>query len=378
MAKFSTASLLRESHHDPADPRADFALVAARIDRWLLNGPPQQHAGEHAGAVAGMLTQGDGALYVYPEITGYYLQWLAWRSRHHRSEADRQPFRERACAAAGWLAHWAASKHPRTRVHLAGSVDDWRNEALFTFDLAMGLWGIASATRHALIAPEPETVQAFCTMLCDLVGADGEFDACRTFGGRVVPRRWSTNRGAYLAKAAAGVLRAAEILPIPAVLVEAAARSFNHSVTQLLRDPHDEMHPLLYAYEGALSCGQRTVASNHLADLCVRFSALWDAAESAGRVPELCSAPDGTERLDVLAQMVRIARLLGRIDGLADRWTVAWAQRRLADSVAPDGSVPFARNAAGTMNVWAAMFASQALGGMDADVTADADDPLIV
>ena len=43
-------------------------------------------AGDHAGAVAGWIG-GDGrADYVYPEITGYFLQWLASMAQRHGAQ----------------------------------------------------------------------------------------------------------------------------------------------------------------------------------------------------------------------------------------------------------------------------------------------------
>jgi hypothetical protein len=53
-----------------------------RVGRWLLGGPAQVREGLHAGAVAGCLQRHGAAAYVYPEITGYYLHWLAWRASH--------------------------------------------------------------------------------------------------------------------------------------------------------------------------------------------------------------------------------------------------------------------------------------------------------
>ena len=50
------------------------------IAEWLLRGPAQLTSGPHAGAVAGLIEAGQRPGYAYPEITGYYLQWLAWRA----------------------------------------------------------------------------------------------------------------------------------------------------------------------------------------------------------------------------------------------------------------------------------------------------------
>ena len=68
------------------------------IASWLLDGPALVRDGPHAGAVAGVVGTSGTIAYVYPEIAGYYLQWLAWRARegHEREPAQRS----RGCRAA--------------------------------------------------------------------------------------------------------------------------------------------------------------------------------------------------------------------------------------------------------------------------------------
>ncbi|MEO8137238.1 MAG: hypothetical protein ABI831_25060, partial [Betaproteobacteria bacterium] len=53
----------------------------AAIADWLLRGPAQARTGANAGGVAGCIAVSGSPLYVYPEIAGYYLQWLAWRTQ---------------------------------------------------------------------------------------------------------------------------------------------------------------------------------------------------------------------------------------------------------------------------------------------------------
>src|SRR5438552_10126214 len=129
-------------------------LGAARIAHWLLTSPAQQSGGPHAGAVAGWIGTDGRADYVYPEITGYYLQWLAWMTRRHGWQPH---YVARAEAALAWLTQWLANDRPPTRIYVERPREDWRNNALFTFDLAMVLRGIGAAAHAGLIAP-PATV----------------------------------------------------------------------------------------------------------------------------------------------------------------------------------------------------------------------------
>src|SRR3954468_10733221 len=59
-------------------PSASSAIDASTALRgWLLSAQVQLREGAHAGGVVGALDSDGRARYVYPEITGYYLHWLA-------------------------------------------------------------------------------------------------------------------------------------------------------------------------------------------------------------------------------------------------------------------------------------------------------------
>ena len=93
------------------DPIAVRAAARTRLAAWLLHGPAQLRIGPHAGAVAGVVQAG-AVVYAYPEITGYFLQWLAWRVHAGQAPAD---LRVRAHAAQAWLARWAADSATQHR-----------------------------------------------------------------------------------------------------------------------------------------------------------------------------------------------------------------------------------------------------------------------
>ena len=342
---------------------APAARVAARarLAAWLLDGPAQLREGPHAGAVAGVV-RGHGAAYVYPEITGYYLQWLAGRARAGDAPAA---LAARAEGAHAWLSGWAQSSCPQARVYLAPE-DDWRNGALFLFDLAMVLRGLASAAAAGLVVPDRKLIERLDALLVGLIADDGALDACRAHAGAgVLPRRWSTTRGAFLAKAAAGVLAAADLPGVSSTLLRAAQRTYELARRDALERPHAEAHPRLYAIEGLLahdpvaSCGSRVLAA--------QVGRLADEARADGRIAE--SVHDaGQPRVDVHAQALRAGVLLRAHGGpgAPDRATLVALADALAARVTPGGGLPFSLSSPRSeQNVWTAMFAEQALAWID-------------
>lgn len=356
-------------------------VPATALTRWLLR-VPQIDAGPHAGAIAGLLEDGRSASYVYPEIAGYYLRWLAFRARLAGDDAD---LAAPAQAVQRWLVHWTALAGPPTRVFLDGTAGDWRNDALFCFDLAMVLRGLGSAARQGLIAPQPALVRDVAALLQRCIGPDGELDAVvpRT-AGVLLPARWSTQRGPFLAKAAAGVLRAAgELDGIPVPLVRAAEATFASSIAALAQAPHAEVHPLLYACEGILDLPRHPRFAAALPIVASTFAALGEHVSAHGDLPESTRA-GGPARVDVIAQALRVGYLLAAHDASPPPavGVLARLQAALVREIGADGGLRFARTGpASQRNTWAAMFADQALAFAAGDpVARDAlrDEPLLV
>ena len=368
------------------------AAISATVDagaastRWLLDGPGQIASGEHVGGVAGVVEADGGAAYVYPEITGYYLQWLAWRATRDGNGAL---LARRAQAAQHWLVRWLALDPPPTRVHLHASPADWRNDAIFFFDIAMALRGVASAVAAGLLVAERSVVDGLAALLAQLVATDGEFDACRPHrAATVLPERWSTRRGAFLAKAAAGVVAAAAVLPgLPAELLRAAERSLRSCLRMLETTGHRETHPLLYAAEGFLALPGHATFALALPVIRTRFATLLATSGRHRRVPEFVAggeAGGGAMRLDIVAQALRVGALLAAHaaspaipNGELDR-----LRGTLIAAAAVDGSLPFVVDEEPRRgNVWATMFADQALAfatDADAALLLRRDAPLLV
>jgi len=329
--------------------RAHAASAPGRLATWLLGDAVQLRSGPHEGAVAGWCDAAGRAAYVYPEITGYYLRWLAWR------RASRDPIGRlapRASAAERWLGRWLSSRGlPATRVYLHEDVADWRNDAFFCFDAAMVLRGLASVERVGLIKVDRAIVSALGEQLALLIESDGLFKACRASEGASVPARWSTRRGPFLAKAAAGVLDACEVFPaICAPISEPARATLRAAAGWLDESPHDEVHPQLYALEGLLMRGEGASGFRK------SFDGIVAVTQHDGRVPETLRS-GGAHRLDVQAQLLRVAALMDA--PASDLRSLA---QGLAAHVTPAGAIAFDPTAFSPQhNTWVAMFAEQAL-----------------
>jgi hypothetical protein len=349
-----------ESAHDAATAREELTC-------WLLGPHVQVASGEHAGAVVGWVDRDGNASYAYPEITGYYLQWLAWLAADACTDETprdrtRGETRRRALAAQRWLLSWAhAGDTPQTRIYLQRAEPDWRNGALFFFDLAMVARGLANAARAGLIEVDRALIERISALLSTLIGEDGMFEACRASSADVhLPPRWSTRRGPFLAKAASGVLLATAAFPaMPRELQRAADATFAASLDSLTGAEQGEAHPLLYAIEGALSLPAHPAAVRTLAQIRRHVRDLLGQWSDDGYLPESLRGA-GRPRLDIVAQGIRAAVLL--LDDEASKQIIARMTRALASHVDAQRGIRFSpSDDAVQYNAWTAMFAEQAL-----------------
>ena len=154
------------------------------------------------------------------------------------------------------------------------------------------------------------------------------------------------------------MLAAAEVCAVAPLVRLAAAVTLEETLEEASRAPHAQLHPRLYALEGALALRDARV----LAPLAGQVAALIDTVAHSGASDHA----SGAHRLDVRAQALRIGCALRALD-VEDAPTRA-ALVTLADSLAAaatsDGALPVAAGDR-TRNVWTAMFAEQALGWLD-------------
>lgn len=329
----------------------DIELSAARLRQFLVTGGVQRHKPPQDGAVAGSVAADGTIHYVYGEITGYYLHWLASLG------ASTGDVRVPAQAAAQWLqAYLRGTKPPLTRIYLTAAPDDWRNHALFAFDFAMIAGGLGRAAAHQLIALPAPLVASLQRWLQPFVGDAGLRACLSTDTEMQLPVRWSTQGGSFSAKTASRILLFARQAELDASLLDACHRTLAHIAQAAETNGLDMLHPTLYALEGCLLYPQADFAR-----LARWFDQIVALQAPDGSLPESLHTP-GVRRSDIIAQALRLAVFLERLLEQPGRYHAARAgfATALCARVTGEGRIAFTQEAP-EANTWCALFAEQAL-----------------
>jgi hypothetical protein len=319
----------------------------ALFDRWLANS-----AVFSDGAIAGSIDESGCALYTYPEISGYYLSYLAYR---FRSDGACEYLVEKAQKILGCQEKmWSEPSPPVTRLYLnevLQSQADWRNQGLFIFDIAMLARGVADMSLCINTTSWP--IQNLLHYIDDFW--DGyRLNPVRWFAGRPegAPDRWSTRTGAYQLKVIAALQQAAitwnnSILLEKIALVQMALlRDFNQG-DFATHNPHS----IAYALEGALLLGNLDDVNQNLGKMLIE-----NLASSIDH-----SAQDEIDfrRTDAIAQLLRLSCCEPFFNrSIADR-----LYQLLCSALNTDGSIQFALAPCNVTykNTWPVLFARQAL-----------------
>jgi hypothetical protein len=344
------------------DARPAAREAAARVAAWLLQGPAVVLRGPDAGGVIGRVAAGE-VPFVYPEICGYHLSWLASLAR---MDPARAPAAGRAAAGvASWL-----EEHDRvhdrfvTRVH-GVPLDDWRNCVEFTFDLGMILRGLDAAAAVFPGQALPRLRGRCVSRILATVGSEGVLGSHRAVpgaSGDALPQRWSTTPGPHLIKVAAALVRE----PDATAAAVGRATIRHHLVALEAGAPLPPPHPALYAVEGLLQGGEAAGEAAWSDGAAVLWLRVLDAATASGALPAAGRPPAEGARIDVLAQALRAGRFLagaGALPGAAAA-RLDWLERCLVAAIGPDGATPFhyaARSRPRQDITWGAHFAHQAL-----------------
>lgn len=342
---------------------------------WLLTSGVQLGPGPEGGGVSGWIDDQYRPVCIYPEITGYYLSFLA--SLLADDSGYDQLAQERARAALDWLAGYASRRElPPTRRYLitAGS-EPWYNAASFSFDLGMVARGVAAILPFL---PDRRSRAVLDFILTELAAFEDVEDGLRPYhrlpsapDETPIPERWSTMPGMFQLKVASGSC----LFPIgscPPALERALSR-----VHERWPDYQDQrptiplLHPWCYYLEGLVSFG---ILRGETACLQAAEQALEASIEPAvwrRYRPEAIRAGDVDLRADVLAQVLRVACILranGYLSGFEWRSVLDDLASALAQFQTDDGGLTFrppSAAAACQLSVWSTMFAYQALSFYD-------------
>jgi hypothetical protein len=306
------------------------ATLRDRVAHWLKAAPIQHTQGAGHGGIAGHLDAAGRPGFIYGEVIGY---WLRWASLYAPNPAL-------MTAAVGYIARqWSGTSPAPTR---AGASEDWRNGAVFSFDLAMILRGVADAAPVVGEVCCAKVAARLVPWLERMIGPDGTLLSHLALGTAELPDRWSTRCGPYQAKTASAILQVPDHW-LSSALAASARRTL--ATWKGKSAAHRELHARFYAIEGMMNGADSFEPAGILASM-----------RGEGRFPEEIGNPNSELRADIQAQALRLLCLMPDVPkSVLDKVSAG-----LCRHIRGDGSVSF-RVGEPDANVWCAQFTHQAL-----------------
>ena len=342
----------------------------AGLTEWLLSPPVLRESSPSGAGVANWLWPDGTHDGLYPEIGGYYLQFLALAGseRWRPGSVDPARAREAARRVLVWLDEAGAEGDPLTLYHRDMAQSDWRNRCLFIFDLAMILRGFASVAARWPGLLSLETMSRYAASARSLVTDDGRLASHRLRRGTGtgdIPTKWSTVADVHHVKAAAAIsgLGDATFAAMVSATLAWEAAALDREGAGRLR----ELHPFLYLIEGWLMLWGQSGNRACLDRAGTAFGmVLGELDVDRGVLPPIAKRSDLPVRADVLAQTLRAGLVLEAACWFDAGGARSWSRARgglhaaLLDRLTPEGAVEFDR-VGRHRNVWASLFGWQAL-----------------
>lgn len=343
----------------------NLALIQS-IQNWLLSAQVQLTDGAHRGGVVGWLNEKGSPEFLYPEVTGYYLTWLAFLSLvSHASEEKLS----RARNALHWISNqFVGGNIPPARLYLQSSSKDWRSSVIFSFDAAMISRGVAFAPCLDGERGREDTLAGILHCLSHFISSNGFIQPYLRVQSRPappLPERWSLAAGPHQLKIAAAIFSLPPAV-VPQDLAAAADRLFWHwRERSLSMQLSGGTHPILYFLEGLLLAGAYEIDEEAWSLAAGVYTKLMEAQSPEGSLPSRLNGTGGPLRSDVLAQALRIGCILRSRGYLSQfRWEekLAALATALEFFVQNDGPVQFCQDGIERhRNTWSAIFSHQAL-----------------
>ncbi len=341
----------------------------AGLTEWLMSAPVLRGQASGSAGVANWLWPDGVQDGLYPEIGGYYLQFLALAGSVPPAPGAADPARaqEAARRVLAWLDEAGPDGDPLTLYHRDMAQSDWRNLCLFSFDLAMILRGFASVEARwpGLV---PDALRSRYAASAAGLTESGRLASHRLRAGASaenVPAKWSTLPDVHHVKAAAAIAGTGDpaFTSMAAATLAEQAAALDREGEARLR----ELHPFLYLVEGWLMRWGQTGEAACLEHAGVAFRMVLGQLDPQGGVlPPLAGRPELPTRSDVLAQALRAGLVLDAASWFDGSGQASWQAARpvlhaaLLSRLTPEGAVEF--DAVGRhRNVWASLFAWQAL-----------------
>lgn len=273
-------------------------IKSVDICRWLLYSPIQIQEGEHRGGIAGWLDAQNQPQFAYGEIAGYYLSSLSFMAQ---SNCDAPKINHRMRNAVEWLnVCYKNNPIPATRYYLNSNISkDWRNQVIFSFDLAMIVRGLSKAGSVLGASICADVLAQVCNLLSCLLDDDGCFRSHVALNNAVnIPITWSTQPGLYQVKTAAAIL----LSQAPANLRCAAKLTLHKESKRLAASCFSsDLHPLFYYLEGLLLLAVHRFDEKVWATITDVYSVVMEYQADNGSLPASLSNRSVASRSDVIA-----------------------------------------------------------------------------
>lgn len=315
----------------------------------------------HCGMIGWVRSDNLSPEYVYGEITGYFLSFCSdvCKSRPYMQE-QLLPIMN---SHVKWLKQIAENGYI-TRCMLNGQTD-WRNSAIFPFDVAMIIRGLRDASKYI---ETKEALSTYKTIFESFIDIENSIlHPYIHITKSKIPDKWSTRYDAHFMKIVANTLP--EYLKtyntsISNILLEIEKDLLSFDDERLLKT---DTHPLMYYLEGIIILSDidlvNTINSHHLEKAVTIYKKIIRICKKNFLMDNLCT---GTYcRSDVLAQFVRVGILLdvkGQLNE-EERKYVFDILKFSIDTFVENGKVCFFEKDKNQnyYNVWCAMFLCQAI-----------------
>lgn len=343
-------------------------------ETWLLHKPVFFDKGLpiHNGGIVGGLSPSGEMGYVYPEIGGYYLSFLA--EIVTRQNANSILATQRINSTLDWLDAVSVNRAmPMGRYPLPGAAEDWRAHTSFLFDIGIILRGLCAVYYTGIANHRFSTLYArYASYLAHFTRTPEGLVAHKatTQNAPPVPNRWSTNVGGYLCKALS--FEAIRPLKLGGATTIDSTATWLGQLRRIMPTPLADMsHPLLYHIEGLFILGSALTKPEYLNEGRKLLYSLIARAWPKRALPEYLNLPDSIVRSDVQAQLLRalvIANGLGIMTEVPPREIELFAEY-VKSFISKDGAVPFSLPSDNPTevhyNTWCTMFVHQALSWFD-------------
>ncbi len=286
--------------------------VIERMENWLLKSGVQLTDGPEAGGVAGWLNDDGTPEYVYMEITGYYLSSMAFIISKSEGAVKADAL-DNAQKALDWLqGYYEKGELPPTRKFLRPEPGDWRNTAIFAFDIGMVIRGLVDISQFISTEQHKQLLGFFLTNLAKLIAPDFSLNShyMTDPNAPAFPPKWSTTHGPYHLKVVSPLLN------VPAELLTEDLQALMAKVYDNWKDYceietlTEDLHPTFYYLEGQVPFALRNYEPGIFEKMEILFTKIMAHQKPDGWVPYNPATADDVMRADINAQALRIGAIL--------------------------------------------------------------------